>query len=442
MSNETYFPFSVELQNQILYLFLTDLSFIKTCKNRIKPEYFTSEIQQVLVEIIFGFFEEFNDVPKEHILDIIKDVVKEKGIETYTNYINNLLNLNPVKFFVIKELDKFIQHRNWEISLVKCVDYLKENDFESIEKIVVSNLRDKIIYADVKNVLEEDLSSFYNSREDEKVIPTGIKALDKLIRGLKKKELSVFVAPLSVGKTWCMIHLGSKALVYGKDVLHITLEMSRHEIKSRYLMHFAGVVNKEKNEIEVWEGNEKSLIVPDLITNIKKVKKSISIMKKYGGKLFILGYPNDVFTINTLESILNFIEIEQDKPLDMVIIDGADGMRYDKNFRQEWEKGTKIYENLRRIGVERDLAMVTVSHSGRDSLGKKLITSKDTKGTIDKLNIADLGISINQTVEEYLNQQARLFVMRNRSEVKWKQILINQNYNLGHFCVYSELIEE
>ena len=91
--------------------------------------------------------------------------------------------------------------------------------------------------------------------------------------------------------------------------------------------------------------------------------------------------------------------------------------------------------------MERVISVFTSTNSQRAAIGNKLIQSKDIRGSIDILNVCDLAISINQTNEEMLLNQMRLFIMRSRSSKKWGQVKIYTNFDMGNFCTFSELME-
>src|SRR3990167_6970484 len=248
--------------------------------------------------------------------------------------------------------------------------------------------------------------------------------------------------PLNVGKSWAFTFFGSKALLYGRNVLHLTLEMSRQQVKERYFMRFAGVSSKPMDEISIWSGNEKVKFKPEHLGNANKVKKAIKTMDSFGGKLYIVEYPDKTLTIPKMERLLNDMELEHGKYPDLILIDGLQGLRYNEGKRgDDWKALEELTHELRRIMMENSIAGVASTHSQRGAIGNKIIQSQDIRGSIDILNVADLGISINQTNEEQLLGQARLFIMRSRSSKKWAQIRIYQNYDMGHFCVYSELME-
>ena len=164
-------------------------------------------------------------------------------------------------------------------------------------------------------------------------------------------------------------------------------------------------------------------------------------MNSFGGKLFIVEFPDKTLTIPKLESLINDMELEQGKVPDLIMVDGLQGLKYNDKRGDDWKALEELTHELRRITMERNLAVVTSTHSQRSAIGNKIAQAKDVRGSIDILNVADLGISINQTNEEYLLNQARLFVMRSRSSKKWAQIRVYQNYEMGNFCTFSELME-
>ena len=433
---------SEDIQDGTIYFLLTDKKFLQICRTKLNPTIFKSPIQQKICKTIFSFWNKYQQVIDGKAVDIILPEFNEEEQDLVVQYLTKLFESSHIKEYVYDKIDLFIQKREWEKVLIDSVDLLDKDNIEGIEKKVQQIIRNKFSYSDIKNVLQEDLKEFYhNEYLGEICCPTGIKALDQIIGGLRYKELTIIVAPLNVGKSFFMSFLGSKALLFGKSVLHITTEMSKHKVKERYFQRFAGVTDKPNEEMEIWSGNQRIKFKPDHLGNATKIKKSIETMGSFGGKLFIAEFPDKTLTIPKMESLLNDMEIEQGKYPDLILVDGLQGLKYSTNGRDDWKALEELSHELRRISMEKNSSVVATTHSGRNAIGNKIVQAKDVRGSIDILNIADLGISINQTNEEYLLGQARLFIMRARSSKKWGQIRIYQNYSMGHFCVYSELVE-
>ncbi len=435
---------SEDIENGIIFYLLTDKKFLQICRTRLGSTLFKSSIQQQICKIIYNFWDKYETIINGKADEIILPEFRENEQEIIVQYLTKLFSETYTKEYIQDKLDLFIQKREWEKVLIESVELLDKNNIEAIETKVQRLIRNKFNYSDVKNILEEDLKDFYNNEHlGEICCPTGIKALDSIIGGLKYKELTVIVAPLNVGKSFFITFIGSRALLHGKTVLHITTEMSRHKVLERYFMRFAGVTDKPQEELSIWSGKEKIKFSPDHLGNAKKVKKSIKTMNSFGGKLYIVEYPDQTLTPTKIERLLNDMEIEQGRYPDLLLVDGLQGLKYDENKRgEDWKNLGELTHQLRRIAMEKHIAVVTTTHSQRGSIGNKIIKSSDIRGSVDILNICDFGISINQTSEEYLLDQLRLFVMRSRSSKKWTQIRCYTNYKMGNFCTYSELVEE
>ncbi len=206
-------------------------------------------------------------------------------------------------------------------------------------------------------------------------------------------------------------------------------------------MRFAGVTDKPQEELNIWSGKEKIKFTPDHLGNAKKVKNSIKTMGSFGGQLIIAEYPDKTLTPSKIERLLNDMEIEQGKYPDLILVDGLQGLKYNTNGKDDWQALEQLCHELRRIAMEKNIAVVTSTHSQRSAIGNKIVQAKDIRGSIDIMNVCDLGLSLNQTSEEYLLNQMRIFVMRSRTSKKWGQIRIYTNFDMGNFATYSELIE-
>lgn len=433
---------SSDIQDGILFFMLTDLKFLSICKSKIDYKIFKSPIQQKICQIIHNFFDEYGVIINDKFDEIILPQFPKNEQELLITYLTKLFSTDYIKGYIFDKLDLFISKREWETALIQSVEDLDNNNIDRIEERVRKILSNKLGYNNIKNVLDENLGEFYNTKNNGEICcPTGVKDLDNIIGGLRYKELAIIMSPLNVGKSFFMSFIGSKALLYSKDVLYITNEMSKQQVKGRFFQRFAGVTDKPQEELNIWSGKERIKFKPDHLGNAKKVKKSIEVMKSFGGKLFIAEFPDKTLTMDGLETLLNDIEFSEKKYPDLVLLDNLQGVRYKNSSKDDWKDLENLSHELRRIAMEKNIALVTSTHSQRSAIGNKIIQAKDIRGSIDILNIADLGISINQTSEEYLLNQMRLFVMRSRSSKKWGQVRIYTNFDLGHFCVHSELME-
>ena len=70
--------------------------------------------------------------------------------------------------------------------------------------------------------------------KNEKVVGTGLKALDELLKGgFHEKSLTLLLSPTNIGKTLWMCALAKNMLQAGYNVLYITFEDSENKIGQR-----------------------------------------------------------------------------------------------------------------------------------------------------------------------------------------------------------------
>ena len=73
---------------------------------------------------------------------------------------------------------------------------------------------------------------FYHRKEDK--IPFDLEFFNKITKGgLPNKTLNIALAGTGVGKSLFMCHVASSALLQGKNVLYITMEMAEEKIAER-----------------------------------------------------------------------------------------------------------------------------------------------------------------------------------------------------------------
>jgi len=117
------------------------------------------------------------------------------------------------------------------------------------------------------------------------------------------------------------------------------------------------------------------------------------------------------------------------------IIDYPDLMAYDPKYKRE--SLGKIYEQLRGMAVERNMAVCAYSQSNRLGMAAKLIDMGKVAEDFSKTMTADTIITYNQTDAEYKLGLARLFVAKAREDEKHFQVLISQSYAMAQFAIDS-----
>lgn len=79
------------------------------------------------------------------------------------------------------------------------------------------------------------------SGETSSGIPTGIKSLDNLVRGLYRREVAIIAAPSGLGKTTLALSIARNVARLGLRVSIFTYEMTREEITRRFVSMELGI---------------------------------------------------------------------------------------------------------------------------------------------------------------------------------------------------------
>jgi len=258
-------------------------------------------------------------------------------------------------------------------------------------------------------------------------------------------ELMVILAGANRGKTWFMTHIGKSAIVRRLKVLHLSLEMSEEKMSQRYLQSFFAI-GKRKAEASypVFQMDEmgrmidikfNEIVRPTLMdSNIEQVmSKKLDTFGSGRLPLWIKRFPTNSLNVRGLETYLDSMERYQHFVPDILIVDYADLMQI-KADNLRVETGN-LYKELRRIAVERNIAVVTASQANRLSEDAKVISLKHLAEDYSKAATADNIIAYCQTSDELKLNLARLFIAKARDEEREQSVLISQAYRVGQFCM-------
>jgi hypothetical protein len=159
------------------------------------------------------------------------------------------------------------------------------------------------------------------------------------------------------------------------------------------------------------------------------------------GRLLIKQFPTGTLTLDLLRAYLDHLEVTKRFMPTILIVDYPDLMKVDSaNYRMSL--GT-IYEGLRGVCIERNMAGVFPTQSNRASLNAKRTRGDMVAEDVRKLNIADNVLTYSQTADEKPLGLARLSVEYARNAPPFHEsILISQNYSLGQYVVQSAPVSD
>lgn len=221
-------------------------------------------------------------------------------------------------------------------------------------------------------------------------VPTNIDRLDELLRGgLEKGELGIILAEPKKGKSIGLTHMGAAAVMMGTGrVAHFVLEGTTKQAILRYQSRLSGIPyhRLEKDDISAEE---------------QKLLDHIS--KRYMHRLDLIPFNQHWnYTVQHVESSLKELTNAGKKP-DLVVIDYADLLKSAKSYEAHRHEQTEVYRDLKRLAVIGKFAIWTASQATRPKESPDtvyLLRAKDIAESYEKVRIADLLVTLNQTPDE------------------------------------------
>lgn len=256
-----------------------------------------------------------------------------------------------------------------------------------------------------------------STREVRSCIPTGNENIDKVFSGGHgRKELTVYEAPPNTGKTTVMAAFASKFLLRGFKGVYISCEQSDLLIMQKVMASISGI---DPNQ---WFTSE---------VNTMHVWRWAQWLTQHSCRLAIVQFVAGKATTMDVETYLLNVQAQWGAMPDFCIVDYADLLGARRPRDQKRIELLEIYTDLRSIGQELDLAMITASQSNRSSVGKERIGIEDLTECFEKASVADVIVAICQTEEEQRDNLLRLFFAKNRIGPKFREIPMTINYALS-----------
>lgn len=414
---------------------------------------FSTRVKANLFRILTWHWQTFSESPSADIIRVeAGELIGGMAPAMVDRYVESIEDLPcPSWEWVVHHADDWVKKIRFHRSLFDAADTLRagrQDCYDAAVDHVVSAIREGgIVRGGLSNDLEltdEELSEVIDDRALF-VSPTRIYALDESIGGLYRQELLIILAGLNTGKTWGANHIGNAGLLSGAYVLHMTLEMNRQRALQRYLQTISGFVRPHSRhdryrEIELWSSDFRKREKHEVksLLHLGDLSRQLDNLSAFGGVLSVRDYSSGTCTLANIEREIELFDVTHQRPPDIVIVDGLGDMDVGRERR---EGLTAITRGLRALAHDRHLAVVATHQANRPGLNVDIVEAEHTGENIAIMQIADTGISLNQTKEEAERGIMRVYLMRARNAKKWLLVEIFQNLEIGQFCQESRVID-
>ena len=367
----------------------------------IQPDYFEERKEKIIFEEVTKFIVKYGsaitvealNIEIENRTDLNESEIKE------TRDICNTLNDSAVESqWLLDTTEKWCRDRAIYLALMESIALADGQDDKKGRDAIPSILSDALAVSFDSHIGHDYLIDYeeryesYHRKEDK--IPFDLEYFDKITKGgLPNKTLNIALAGTGVGKSLFMCHVASSALIEGKNVLYITLEMAEERIAERI----------DANLLNVNIQNITELPKP-MFEN-----KVTSLSKKTQGSLIIKEYPTASAHSGHFKSLLQELALKKSFKPDIIFIDYLNicaSSRYRQNSSVNSYSFIKaIAEELRGLAVEANLPIVSATQTTRSGFASSDVDLTDTSESFGLPATADLMFALISTEElEALNQ--------------------------------------
>lgn len=364
----------------------------------IKSDYFNNRGNKIVFELIQSFVNKYNSLPTKEILFIdLSNItnIHEKDFNEAQQVISSLEPDNTSKFdWLLDQTEKFCQEKAVYNALLKSIEIAdSKNSTSSDAKGLIPHILSEALSVSFnKSIGHEFLESAESRYESyhtvENKIPFDIDIFNTVTKGgISNKTLTIFMAASGVGKSMMMVHMAAYNLIYGKNVLYVSLEMSEDKIAERIDMN---LLDMTQDQIMT-------------LSKEKYIQKIVDLKSKTLGRLIIKEYPQTTMSALTLKHLLNELKLKKNFIPDIVYVDY---INLCASSRLKLNSGANSYtyvkavaEEIRGIAAEFDIPIVTATQVNRVGYNNSDIGMENVADSIGLVNTADYMFALISTEE-------------------------------------------
>lgn len=394
----------------------------------LKKEYFQDFIESQLFAKISAFILEFTAIPTKEAMAIAleKDERLEgKQVEEIKEYLENRIfpAENVSLDWLLKETEQWCKEAAIFNALRSSIGIVDDKSGKKQKGEIPKLLTDALAVSFDTNLGHDyvkDAADRYDSlHKVHERIPFDIKYLNLVTNGgLQKKTLNIILAGVNVGKSLCMCHMASAALLQGKNVVYITLEMSDSMIAQRI---DANLLNISIEDLKVINKS-------DFLNKVNQfVLKNQKLATKH---LIIKEYPTASANATHFKHFLDELNLKQDFKPDVIFIDylnlaTSSRLGHGSNVNS-YTYIKSIAEEIRGLAVEYNVAVVSASQLTRSGYANTDPGMEDTAESFGLPATADFMIALVTTEELEQRGQLKIKQLKNRygDVTRYKKFLV------------------
>ena len=384
-----------KVETLILRNLLFNEEYLRKVVPFIKSDYFEDPHQKIVFEEVLNFVQEYNEPATKEVLCIEAEKrqdINDTSFKEITKLISYLEDV-PTDFdWLLDTTEKWCRDRAIYLALMESIALADGKDEKKDRDAIPSILSDALAVSFDTHVGHDYLLDYearyesYHRKEDK--IGFDLEYFNKITKGgLPNKTLNIALAGTGVGKSLFMCHMAASALLGGKNVLYITLEMAEEKIAERIDANLLNVNIQEITDL------------PKQMFESKVTK----LAEKTQGTLIIKEYPTASAHSGHFTALLNELALKKSFRPDIIFIDYLNicaSSRYRGNSNVNSYSYIKaIAEELRGLACEANVPIVSATQTTRSGYGSSDVELTDTSESFGLPATADLMFALISTEE-------------------------------------------
>ena len=399
------------LEQTILRNILTDEDYMRKVLPFIKPDYFEG-VYRILFREAGKFVGKYNKLPTAESFKIELDQSDKLTGEQYTMAVDILPQLFSKETiderWLLDTTEKWCQDRAIYNAIMESISII-DGKHETMTKGALPDLLSKALgvafdtnvgHDYVEN--SEERFDYYHKEEDR--IPFDLDYFNRITKdGVPRKTLNIALAGTGVGKSLFMCHVAAGALIEGRNVLYITMEMAEERIAERI---DANLLNTPIDQL------------PNMSREMFRNKVE-DVARKTTGKLIVKEYPTGSAHSGHFRALLNELKLKRQFEPDIIFVDylnicASSRMKGMGGAINSYNYIKAIAEELRGLAVEFDVPVFSATQTTRSGYSNSDVGLEDTSESFGLPATADLMFALIQTEELEQSGQMMVKQLKNR----------------------------
>jgi replicative DNA helicase len=379
------------IQQTIIRNLLSNEEYLRKVIPFLKKEYFEAEYKNVFNEIV-SFVSKYNKLPTKETLTL--DMTNNGSFDPAAELVDLVFTPEKVNDdWLIDNTEKWCQDRAIYLAIMESINIIDGKHQSLTKQALPEILSDALGVCFDTNVGHDYIDNsderfeFYHTVEDR--LPFDLENFNAITKGgLPNKTLNVALAGTGVGKSLFMCHVGAGALMQGKNVLYITMEMSEERIAERI---DANLFNLPIDQLEK--------LNKQMFDN-----KIAKIAQKNIGKLIVKEYPTGAAHTGHFRALLNELKLKKDFIPNIIFIDylnicSSSRMKGLGGSINTYSYIKSIAEEMRGLAVEFNVPIMTATQTTRSGFSNTDVGLEDTSESFGLPATADLMFALVSTEE-------------------------------------------